>query len=766
LLGYGELIMGSFCRKFLFTTARWLFPLLLCSGILIWTLKLWKADLRIPFFYAGDGFYYQLYAKGILDDGWNLHNRHLSYPGELDMEDFPLPDNLHLLFFKLLAQTTNHFGTIINWYYLLTFPLTTLTTFIVFRRFQVSYFTSVVGSILYAFIPYHFSPGEGHLFLVAYFLIPLVVMLAINIYQGGNLVKYRDANEESDKVRCKPPGVLASLAICLAVGSASIYHAFFSCFLLLAAGICGTVLHQRRKVLAMAILLVTVISLTCLANLSPTCIYNWQHGFNPDAMVRNVADAETFSLKINNLVLPPPDFRLARFIHPACTLGSTFGTYLGLVGSLGFLILIGHVFIPRGGQSPTLMGSLSLLNLASVILGSVGSFSFLLAVFATPWIRCYYRLNVFLAFMGIFAAVFLLEQLRHAYFQTAFRRWLFQIGLVGILFVGIWDQTNRHFIPDYTFRPADFQSDREFIRSIEARIPGEAVFQLPYSPFPEGSSFEHLRGYLHSQSLRWSGGAMKGRPVDIWQRGLCVQPLETMLQSIALAGFKGIYIDRFGYADRAQKLESELTCFLEKKPMLSANQRLIFFDLTNYANDLRAGWGDTEWELQRKQVMAPLSIWPVWKKGFYHWEGIPEDDWRWCSSNGQLEIYNFSPHPKRVSLEMGLSCSGTQSCRLHIKCDWFDETLSLVGQSILPFQRELVLPHGRSSISFVCDGQKFVPESCPRDMVFIVRHFRLKCLESPDQNGQLVWKDGTPLRKRSPIYEEQICDLPSKSSAK
>ena len=259
---------------------------------------------------------------------------------------------------------------------------------------------------------------------------------------------------------------------------------------------------------------------------------------------------------------------------------------------------------------------------------------------------------------------------------------------------------------------------------------------------------------------------MKGRPVDVWQRGLCTQPVETMLQSIALAGFKGIYIDRFGYTDRAKKLESDLSCLLQENPLVSANQRLVFFDLTSYAHDLRASWGDTEWEVQKKQVMAPLAIWPVWKKGFYQWEGTLEDDWRWCASKGQLDIYNFSPNPKRVSLEMGLSCIGSQHCRLHIKCDGFDETLPLAGQSNSPFQKELVLPHGRSSISFDCDGQKFVPEYCPRDMVFIVRHFRLKCLESPDQNDQIARKDGIPLRKRSAMHEEQICDLPGKSSAK
>src|SRR5437899_7869310 len=69
-------------------------PLLLCCGILIWTLKLWKADLTIPFCYIGDGLSHQTWVKDIVDEGWHLHNHYLSFPGEMDSEDYPQTDNL------------------------------------------------------------------------------------------------------------------------------------------------------------------------------------------------------------------------------------------------------------------------------------------------------------------------------------------------------------------------------------------------------------------------------------------------------------------------------------------------------------------------------------------------------------------------------------------------------------------------------------------------------------------------------------------------
>ena len=49
---------------------------------------------------------------------------------------------------------------------------------------------------------------------------------------------------------------------------------------------------------------------------------------------------------------------------------------------------------------------------------------------------------------------------------------------------------------------------------------GAMVFQLPYRRFPETqplarmADYDLMRGYLHSDDLRWSYGFMKGRPGD------------------------------------------------------------------------------------------------------------------------------------------------------------------------------------------------------------------------------------------------------------
>jgi phosphoglycerol transferase len=93
------------------------------------------------------------------------------------------------------------------------------------------------------------------------------------------------------------------------------------------------------------------------------------------------------------------------------------------------------------------------------------------------------------------------------------------------------------------------------------------------------ADYDLMRGYLHSDDLRWSYGFMKGRPGDP-SPALAELPTEQMARDVAAAGFSGIYIDRFGYDDNAASLERELTAATGEQPLVSPNGRLSFFELS------------------------------------------------------------------------------------------------------------------------------------------------------------------------------------------
>ena len=70
---------------------------------------------------------------------------------------------------------------------------------------------------------------------------------------------------------------------------------------------------------------------------------------------------------------------------------------------------------------------------------------------------------------------------------------------------------------------------------------------------------------------------MRGRDTDRWLSAIASQPVEQMLHSVANAGFAGIYIDRYGYADHASAIESQLKKLLDEEPLVSETGRLSFF---------------------------------------------------------------------------------------------------------------------------------------------------------------------------------------------
>lgn len=140
---------------------------------------LYDIDLTIPLAYSGDALLNSMWIKSIIDHGWYLHNDSVGAPFGLDMNDYAMSDNLHLLFIKIISLFSSNYALVMNLYYLLTYPITVVTSLIVLRHFKLSCPTASAASLIYAFLPYHFMRGEGHLFLASYYLVPFLFMIII-----------------------------------------------------------------------------------------------------------------------------------------------------------------------------------------------------------------------------------------------------------------------------------------------------------------------------------------------------------------------------------------------------------------------------------------------------------------------------------------------------------------------------------------------------------------------------------------------------------
>ncbi len=571
-------------------------------GVVI-ILKLWKLEfLSIPFAYRADSLFYLMSIKSIVTSGWYLTDPSIGVPDGYLMADYPMSDGLNYLLIKCFSLFTSNWALISNLFYLMTFPLTAGIALFVFRQIGLSYPLSLTASLLFTYLPYHFQRGTQHLFLSAYYMVPVAIYLSILIYQQRFSL--------SDKKR-----LLLYLFLCLLIGASGIYYAFFCCFFLLIAGLIASSYKRQLKSLFHASLLIGTICCAVIVNLLPTLIYHSRHQSNSKVAQRLQCESEMYGLKIVQLVLPINDSRITLFKklkrsynNHAILVNENSTASLGLIGSAGFLILLVQIFRKKQ-EEETSLNALSHLSLCGLLLATIGGFSSLFALVVSPSIRGYNRISVFLGFFALAAAFLILQKwIDRKRIQT---KVVWQISFL-LLALGIYDQTSSSFaLPKKLAKiKQELKQDQNEICHIEALLPKSSlVFQLPYLPFPEGGNvhavydYDPFRAPLFSRHLKWSYGAMRGRATDQWQKMASESPVEQMLEQIVAMGFSGLYLNRNGYLDQGQEMQTQISALLDTPAFVS--DTVLFWDLRPFA--LQKYQTVPQWEEKIKLTQALLK---------------------------------------------------------------------------------------------------------------------------------------------------------------
>ena len=728
------------------TIGEYAVAVVLCLVIVTCVMRLWRANPRTPFEYGGDALFHGMVIKGIIDNGWYLRNNLIGMPDGAEVFYFPMADNLHFLLIKFFSLFTSDYALIFNFYFLLTFPLTTISSLYVFRHFKVSYLIAVMGSLLYTFLPYHFFRNLHHLVLAGYYIVPLMVMVLLWVFSGRLLAIGSADNKSGRRLNLRNKPFIASTIICLLVASGGLgYYAFFACFFLLVAGVSAALYWKNARHLAVSLILAAVVFSGFVLNLVPNMLYIRSQGERETA-IRGTGEAEAFGLKITQLLLPIDGHRIPllsrlkdKYNSAAPLVNENRNASLGVVGSIGFLTLLGWLLFwkPAAGrmaeddETRALLSHLSILNIAGVLLATVGGFASLFALLIWSQMRSYNRVSIYLAFFSLFAVVLLLENVSRRWAQSEKARVTFQLSLGLILVLAILDQTGTgiYFVPHYTAFGAENASDADFVRRIEAAVPrGSMIFQLPYVPFPENETvnlmqdYEHFRPYLHSKTLRWSYGAIKGRDNARWQMSTANLPTDQFLEAISLAGFSGVYLDRKGYSDNGAELETKLRSILGIEPLVSANYQMSFFNLGEYNSKLAKRYGG-ELESKRQMLLHPLTT--EWTGGFSGLEISGENNWRWCSSQGELVIDNTLGKERKLKLEMGLATGYEELANLSLDGPLVSEQLK-INMKPTAYSHTITVPSGRHIIRFACDAKQVHAPWDNRTLVFKVMNFSLQ----------------------------------------
>lgn len=680
-------------------------------------MQIWDADLNVPFQYKDDGNLNQLVIKSVLEHGWYQENADLGAPYGMELYDFPVVagDNLSVAVVKLLGLFSSDAAVVMNLFFLLTFPLIALSAYLSMRLLGLSRRIAVVCSVLYSLIPYHFERGEIHLWLGAYYGVPLGAFLALAVLTGRPLFTPRDSGR--GPLRWASSRSLLVLAACAVVASAQVYFAAFTVIFVVCAAFLAFFVRRDRGAVAAAAVVVAAVSVVTLLHHLPTILYRADHGRDA-AIERHASDSERFGLKVVRMVLPVQGHRLAPLAkaterYSDADVAQIYegpAQALGLAGSIGFLWLMWLAVSAtvRSGRGPPqpLARPLATLTLLAVLVASVGGASAFFSYFVSSEIRSWARMVVFIAFFSLLGFGLLLERIARLRAPT--------IGaalLAAVLVLGVLDQTSTRFAPDYEATAAEYAEEGGFVKEIQHRLPpGAAVFELPYVPFPEpqlthfepplnAGPYEMARGYLHSTSLEWSYGVMKGRHRD-WQGRLVQLPLALVLPALAAVDFQGIYVDGAAYEDGGARVIGDLAKALGTQPLNSSRGRFAFFDLRAYTKTLG---GPRALAALRRAALSPVFA--------EHGPGLgPEESAdslvlsRRVGPRSTLYIVNTGAEPRGVQLVLRMQ-SGDGP--LHVQIDYPDgakETADAPESQEKRITREFTVPPGRHPVVLTTEG--------------------------------------------------------------
>jgi phosphoglycerol transferase len=494
---------------------------------------------------ASEGEFYPFLVKNITRVGAPFYG---------NWSDFPIIEEWQFYLPGVLARWIGLFAAA-NVSVLVAQVLACVCFYITARLMDCKWWWAFAGGIAFGFAQFASARSIHHLMVTHYWYIPFCLLIADRVTRNemGGLRQRR---------------YLVSLLAAFLIGMQNPYYTNMFLQLVMLGAFYQYFRQGWRPVQQAAGIVAAAACGFFLMNVD-SWIYRLGHGANPGAVLREYRWLELSALKFVDLLVPPQDHSLLGWIGSA---------YYGLAGREYDPAVAKMVAFP-GEVPPSCY--LGLLGIACLVWLAVVSVRRLVAKTGRPlplaawqvlWILAYAAVGGLNCLAGLLGATLFRSSTRYCIFILPILL-LFAIKrlsrkpmdpkvsmLIASLcaLLALWDQT-----PQVAQAKANLaelsrvvESDRQFTMEIEANLPkGAMVFQLPIMDYPESpapgvSSSEHFRPYLHSRDLRFSFGAMKGRPWLAWQQELGKMAFPDAVHRMESLGFAAVYVNRNGFQDR------------------------------------------------------------------------------------------------------------------------------------------------------------------------------------------------------------------------
>jgi phosphoglycerol transferase len=688
-------------------------------------LQPWRADFRVPYAYGGDALGSALAVRSVADPAWYAtYARGVALPG-LAPRDYLAGGNdaLHLALIKLASLFIHDWGALYNAYFLLGFPLIAVSAMAVLRRLGMSDGPSLVGGTLYSFLPVRLLDGRGDLFLASFFQVPLLALVLLWV-----------AGDDPPWVPVRNRRLQGALAICALSGVTSFTYSVFAMVLLLVGGGWASLERRSARHALSGLVLATVIGATVVTARALETPHQTPAAVSGPRALQSI---ERHAMKIVDLLLPVDGHRwrglgkLKRRYDAEQPISApeTSSTSLGVVGTIGFLALLGVLV---GGPQPDrppdrlyapVLRPLSVLNAAALLVATLGGFGAVLSVAVGPVVGDYSRMSVVIGFFALVPIVGALDRLGRANPSWG------NVALCAVLILGLLDQVPIGALwPQRTSRRA-YASDAALVAHVESTLPaGSTVFEFPYAPPALPSrleTYDPVRPYLHSRSLRWSYPALERRGGDTWAADAPLRDYRSTLDALTRAGATGVVVDRYAYPDSGATVQAVLGMLTHAAPWISDGERFAFFELSRYDVDAeRAKAGSTaEEDLAMQFALHPVAV--DWIDGCYDPEpaGDRIGTFRWCRAAGSVRVKNDLPVTRRLSVSARLF-PAFEPAHLTLDGDAVHLEVTLPARGIV-VARDVDVGPGSHDIRFRCDGRPADAPNDPRTLVWNIHDFTI-----------------------------------------
>lgn len=692
--------------------------------ILFAALDIENRDLSIPISGAeGDAVYILANVSAIIDTGWYWFNPRLSAPYTLDLRAFPANFSMDYALVWLVTRFTDSPGLAINLAWILMTLLSGTTALYCMQKLGAHPMVAMAFATLYAVAPFAFYRATHH--LMSFYLVPFGCTLALLL-----------ATADLDSLGTRFRAFL--IASCVLMGFNNIYNTYFCGFLLAAGTFIGLCRTRSKRVLKVGALSLCLLSMAAAVNLAPS-LYSWHKHGKPFTEFKTAADSEILGLKIRHLLSPPAPHGLPPFADwlvkerqanfPIETENST--ARLGVVGAAGFLFLLIILLTSDGLSSSASSGfilGMARLNLAAVLLATVGGFGSLISLFGLEQIRGYNRIVVFIAFFAMatlaLAATALLESAKGNH-----RRYVsLCLGIVVVTMFGAYDQ--QYAATNLRLRALPDQQKSDTLRDVITRTEnalrhGSMIYQLPETTFPPDGirhgmqPYDHGRAQVYSATLRWSWPDFSLRR-HAWAAAVTNAATEDLISHLVRSGFDAVWLDRAGYATPQASPEVDLRRICGAPLVASTDGRYLVFDL----RDIRKTMGQTASpeEAARQQMAILEPVLTEWGSGFYPLERNTSNgqEFRWSRALSDITLVNTSDRERQVTMRCMVQAGHAELEDLLIDGPGVRQKMQVNAAA-----RELSVPirlsaKQRAVLKFEFKGKPLVVQGDSRSLCFIL----------------------------------------------